>query len=153
MICATKWNFDCTSFRSTKNICTLARYCLFALRSSTTPRSGISSNYLDFILRSKISLADRQISLRVLLCTRQGRVVGVGCCGGKRQALSKKVATYLSFVLRHAEVSLPEKCKPTYNCQQVVSVAAILPKSTCPKSEKDYEQGVNLLWRHWFAKK
>ena len=106
----------------------------------------------DFILRSKISLADRQISLRVLLCTRQGWAVGEGCCGGKRQALSKKVATYLSFVLRHAEVSLPEKCKPTYNCQQVVSVAAILPKSTCPKSEKDYEEGVNLLWRHWFAK-
>ena len=98
--------FDCTSFRSTRHICTLARYCLFALRSSTTPRSGISSNYLDFILRSKISLADRQISLRVLLCTRQGRAVGEGCCGGKRQALSKKVATYLSFVLRHAEVSI-----------------------------------------------
>ncbi len=35
--------FDCTSFRSTRHICTLARYCLFALRSSTTPRSGISS--------------------------------------------------------------------------------------------------------------
>ena len=36
----------------------------------------------------------------------EGRAVGEGCCGGKRQALSKKVATYLSFVLRHAEVSI-----------------------------------------------
>ena len=72
-------------------------------------------------------------------------MVGEGCCGGKRQALSKKVATYSSFVLRHAEVSLPEKCKPTYNCQQVVSVAAILPKSTCPKSEKDYRQSIGII--------
>ena len=75
----------------------------------------------------------------------EGRAVGEGCCGGKRQALSKKVATYLSFVLRHAVVSLPEKCKPTYNCQQVVSVAAILPKSICLKSEKDYEQSSGII--------
>uniref|UniRef100_UPI004029FFB8 hypothetical protein n=1 Tax=Candidatus Fimenecus sp. TaxID=3022888 RepID=UPI004029FFB8 len=48
----------------------------------------------DFILRSKISLADRQISLRVLLCTRQGWAVGEGCCGGKQRIAAKRTATY-----------------------------------------------------------
>ena len=42
----------------------------------------ISSNLLDFILRSKISFAVKQISLRVLPCTRQGRVVGEAALWG-----------------------------------------------------------------------
>ncbi len=55
------------------------RYFCYVL-SSTTPRSGISSNLLDFTLRSKISFAVRQISLRV--STRLGWAVGVAALWG-----------------------------------------------------------------------
>ena len=95
------------------------------LRQSATCTQCSHPSQTDFILRSKISLADRQISLRVLLCTRQGRAIGEGCCGGKQRIAAKRTATYgnrldsvgavsvttAHLQLRVAEVNLRYACK------------------------------------------
>ena len=94
--------FDFTSFRSTRR--TRAHYCLFALRSSTTPRSGISSDLSDFILRSKISFAVRQISLRVLLLY----APGVGGRGSGAAGVFHKVLTLKTALFSHLQLYPPK---------------------------------------------
>ena len=112
--------FDFTSFRSTRR--TRAHYCLFALRSSTTPRNGISSDLSDFILRSKISFAVRQISLRVLPCTRQGWVVGVAALWGTLP----KVLTLKTALFSHLQLC-PPKLANMKQANQLQAVSQLHP--------------------------
>ena len=100
----------------------------------------ISSNLLDFTLRSKISFAVRQISLRVLFCTRRGWAVGVAALRGyytnsitandvaqprtitsaevNKLEVGKSVTNHYPIfaIANRAEVSALEVHKPIANC-------------------------------------
>ena len=73
------------------------------------------SSQTDFTLRSKISFAVRQISLRVLFCTRRGWAVGVAALWGYYIKRDIEGGLLIAFTTTSAEVSTLEVCKPITN--------------------------------------